>query len=381
MSRSETEAKKAKKIVLKLGTRLLTYPNGKLNLEYMEHIAREVANLRNKGKDLVIVSSGAIGAGIGRLGLHCRPKTIPEKQAVAAVGQGVLIQFYEKFFAEYDQIVAQLLLTREDMVNRRRYINARNTIHKLLSFEVIPIINENDTVAVDEIEFGDNDTLSALVASLIDADLLVIFSDIDGFYTANPQQNPGAELISIIEKITPELKRMAKGTNEYLSTGGMITKLRAAEVAVSCGINCVIANGLKPGNLNSIVEGRPVGTLLKAQQDPLRGRKRWIAFGQLARGRVFVDHGAQEAILKKGKSLLASGVIAVSSQFEQSDLITVCDKKGDEFARGLSNYSSEELEKIKGLQSNKFSDLLGDRSGRKEVIHRDNLVITKERGN
>jgi glutamate 5-kinase len=372
---SRREIKKAQKIVFKLGTRLLTYANGKLNLDYMERIVRELANLKNQGKDAIIVSSGAIGAGIGRLNLNYRPKATPEKQAVAAVGQGVLIQFYEKFFAEYGQIVAQILLTREDLVNRRRYVNACNTLQTLLKFGVIPIINENDTISVDEIEFGDNDTLSALVAGLVDSDLLVILSDIDGFYTADPQKQSQAKLIPVVETITAELKEMAKGTDDALATGGMVTKLQAAEITMSCGVNCVIANGLEPGIINRIVRGEEIGTLFKAQKNYLRARKRWIAFGQLVHGAVIVDDGARKALIKEGKSLLASGITAVNADFCRGDLVAVCDQQGNEFARGLSNYSSVELQKIKGLQSEQIAAVLGEQDVREEVIHRDNLVI------
>ncbi len=365
---------RAKRIVVKVGTSCLTYANGKLNLNYIERIVRELADLKNQSRDVLLVSSGAIGAGIGKLGLSKKPRTIPEKQAVAAVGQGILIQVYEKLFAEYGHTAAQVLLTREDLINRQRYINSRNTLTTLLKLGVIPVINENDTVAVEEIEFGDNDNLSALVASLVDADLLVNLSDIDGLYTSNPRVNSGAQLISCVERISPEIQCLAEKTDTSLGTGGMKTKLMAAKIAVNTGVSMVIANGQKPGIIHDILNGKKVGTLFPPQPKAMHSRKRWIAFGPTIKGTIVIDEGARDALLNKGKSLLPSGIIQVKGDFEREDIVSVIDEDCNEIARGLVNYCAKDLSKIKGVKTRDIVELLGE-IGESEVIHRDNLVI------
>ncbi len=365
---------KAQTVVVKVGTSTLTYSNGKLNLNYIERIVRELADLKNQSKNVILVSSGAIGAGIGKLGLKKKPKTIPEKQAVAAVGQGMLIQVYEKLFGEYGHTVAQVLLTREDIINRKRYINSQNTLSALLKLGVIPIINENDTVAVEEIEFGDNDNLSALVASLINADLLINLSDIEGFYTSNPHVNPEAELITFVEKITPDIENLASKTDSSLGTGGMKTKLQAAKIAINAGVSLVIASGQKQGIINKITRGEVTGTLFPAQAKALHSRKRWIAFCPTIQGSITVDKGAQKAVVKEGRSLLPSGILWVDGNFERGDTVRVLDEKGNEFARGLVNYSAKDLLKIKGERTKEIYNILGDES-ESEAIHRDNLVI------
>lgn len=374
----EEEARKqlkdAKKIVIKVGTSTLTYPSGKLNLHYIERIVRELADLKNQGKDVMLVSSGAIGAGIGKLGLKRKPKTIPKKQATAAVGQGMLIQVYGKIFAEYGHIVAQILLTRDDLINRQRYINSRNTLTTLLKLGVIPIINENDTVAVEEIEFGDNDNLSALVAGLINADLLINLSDINGLYTSNPHVNSDAQLISYVERITPEIENLAEQTGSSLGTGGMKTKLNSAKIAVNSGVSLVIANGQKPGIIHKIINGEKVGTLIPSHRKQLHSRKKWIAYGLTIQGSILVDKGAMEAVVKDGKSLLPSGILQIRGNFHSGDTVCVLDEKGIEFARGLVNYSSRDLERIKGLKTHEIPGVLGE-EGQNEVIHRDNLVL------
>lgn len=365
---------KAQTVVVKVGTSTLTYSNGKLNLNYIERIVRELADLKNQSKNVILVSSGAIGAGIGKLGLKKKPKTIPEKQAVAAVGQGMLIQVYEKLFGEYGHTVAQVLLTREDIINRKRYINSQNTLSALLKLGVIPIINENDTVAVEEIEFGDNDNLSALVASLINADLLINLSDIEGFYTSNPHINPEAELITFVEKITPDIENLASKTDSSLGTGGMKTKLQAAKIAINAGVSLVIASGQKQGIINKITRGEVTGTLFPAQAKALHSRKRWIAFCPTIQGSITVDKGAQKAVVTEGRSLLPSGILWVDGNFERGDTVRVLDEKGNEFARGLVNYSAKDLLKIKGERTKEIYNILGDES-ESEAIHRDNLVI------
>ncbi len=363
----------AKSIVVKVGTRLLTYETGKLNLRAMEKVVRELADLKNQGKDVVLVSSGAVGAGIGRLGLPGKPQSTPEKQALAAIGQGLLIQMYEKLFAEYGQVVAQVLLTRDDFQDRKRYLNSRNALLALLKLGAVPVINENDTVAVEEIEFGDNDTLSALVASTLDADLLVILTDIGGLYSGNPRLEESAELISTVEEITPEVRRWAGASTEALATGGMVTKLQAAEIAVNSGIPLVIASGREADILQRVLAGEETGTYFCAREKSLDCRKRWIAYGQATHGRVTVDDGARKALLDDGKSLLPSGILEVAGEFEAGDMIAVEDECGLEFARGLSGYNSLELMKIKGLRTEKAAEIL--HKPVREAIHRNNMVI------
>lgn len=361
-----------------MGTRLVTHATGKLNLGYLERLVRELADLKNQGHEIVLVSSGAIGAGIGRLDMAGRPETIPEKQAAAAVGQGLLIQIYEKFFAEYGLIVAQLLLTRADLVSRRRYLNASNTILTLLHWDVVPVINENDTVSVQEIKFGDNDRLSALVAGLCDADLLIILTTVGGLYDANPRYHPEARLVTEVKQITPEVKRWGGESGDDLSTGGMVTKLQAAEIAVNSGIGMYIADGTVPGVLNRILSGENPGTYFYPQKSFLNRRKRWIAYGRLLKGSVEVDDGARQALCRDGKSLLPVGVIEVNGSFEKGDLIAVLDRRGKEIARGLSGFSARELARIKSRPSSEISGLIGRESGA-EVIHRDNLVVLVQR--
>lgn len=362
------------RIVVKVGTRLLTHATGKLNLGYMEKLARELADLHNRGHEVILVSSGSIGAGRGKLNITRKALSIPEKQAIAAVGQGLLVQIYEKLFAEYGLVVGQILLTRTDLMSRRRYINACNTVLTLLKLGVVPIINENDSVSVEELKFGDNDRLSALVAGLSDAHLLVILTDIDGLYDKNPRNYPDARLIEHVEKIDDQIKAGAEDSHDNLATGGMVTKLQAAEVATHSGVKMIIANGFDPGVVTRLVSGEKVGTCFYPQEHFLSRRKRWIAYGQIARGSVVIDSGACRALRREGKSLLPVGVIAVEGNFSQGDLITVKDPGGIEVGCGLTNFSSEELNWIQKRSSPDIAGIL-DRPAAEEVIHRDNLVI------
>jgi len=273
-----------KRIVVKVGTRLLTHATGKLNLSYMEKLVRELANLHNQGHEVILVTSGSIGAGRGKLNITRKSVSIPEKQAIAAVGQGLLIQLYEKLFSEYGLTVGQILLTRNDIISRRRYINACNTVLTLLKLGVIPIINENDSVSVEEIKFGDNDRLSALVAGLSDATTLILLTDVDGLYTKNPRKYDDAELLTEVEQINDEIKAGAEESHDSLATGGMITKLQAAQIAVSSGVGMYIANGFDPGNILKIIKGENIGTFFKPYKKILNRKKRWIAYGQVNRG-------------------------------------------------------------------------------------------------
>lgn len=362
------------KVVIKVGTSSLTYANGKLHYQAIEKLVQDIVDLMNAGVQVLLVSSGAVGAGLGRLGWLERPKTIPEKQAVAAIGQGLLMQVYERLFSQYGQIVAQVLLTREDIADRQRYLNARNALNTLLTLKVVPIINENDTVAVEELKFGDNDTLSALVASVIDADLLIILSDIDGVYTKDPKSYDDAILLSeisysdLVEQVNPG------GAGSSRGTGGMQTKLQAAKIATAAGTGVVVANATEPHVLLEICQGKPVGTYIKPASEGLRNRERWIAFNLPCAGKVEVDEGAYQAIKFRGKSLLPSGIRQVHGSFSLGDAIEIVSESGTSFARGLVNYSSEEVARIKGRKSLEIEKVLGYRHY-DEVVHRDNLVL------
>ena len=364
----------AQKIVVKVGTSTLTHKNGKLNLEQIERLVRQLSDLRNRGKDVVLVSSGAVGAGMGKLNLEERPKTIPEKQAVAAIGQGILLHIYEKMFSEYGQATAQLLLTRADLEHRQRFLNARNTLQTLLKFGVIPIVNENDTVAYDELKFGDNDTLAALVGTLIDADLVILLTDIDGFYDGDPRKTPNAKRISVVEAIDETIEGLAGNVGSKFGSGGMVTKISAASITVNAGIPMMIAHGAEERVLRRLTEGEDIGTLFLPIDMKPHLRKKWIAFGSHVDGRLTVDDGAKDALLHKGKSLLPSGIVAVEGDFAAGDVVGIVDLQGREFARGISNYSLAELDKIKGQKSKEICSILGYKDF-DEAIHRDNLSL------
>ncbi len=364
----------AQKIVVKVGTSTLTHKNGKLNLEQIEKLVRQLSDLRNQGKDVVLVSSGAIGAGMGKLNLEERPKTIPEKQAVAAVGQGILLHIYEKIFAEYGQATAQLLLTKADLEHRQRFLNARNTLLTLLRLGVIPIVNENDTVAFEEIKFGDNDTLAALVGTLIDADLVILLTDIDGFYDGDPRKNKDAKRISVVETIDERVESLAGSVGSKFGSGGMATKITAASIAVNAGIPLMIAHGAETHIIRRLTGGEDVGTLFLPIEMKPHLRKKWIAFGSHVEGRIIVDDGAKAALVHKGKSLLPSGIVAVEGNFTAGDVVGITDSSGKEFARGITHYGAQELNRIKGQKSSDICPILGYKDF-DEVIHRDNLSL------
>ena len=367
--------KNAKRVVVKVGTSTITYSNGKRNFSQIDRLARELSDLQNQGKEMILVTSGAVAVGVDRLGLPKKPDTIPGKQAAAAVGQGVLMHTYEKFFADYGQVVAQVLLTKTESIDRHRYTNSRNTFMELLKQRVIPIVNENDVVALDELKIGDNDNMSALVAGIVDADLVIIISDIDGLYTANPQTNPDAKLVPLVNEITPEIEASAGGVGSNRGTGGMATKIQAAKAATSSGINMVIASGTEKNAIPRILAGESIGTMFVSRENRLQFRKRWLAFGARIQGSVVVDNGCAEAIHKAGGcSVLPAGITAVDGVFEPGSTISVKNAAGHELARGLSHYSSEELELIKGCKSSEIEDILGHKNY-DEVIHRDDLVI------
>lgn len=365
----------AKRVVVKVGTSTITYSNGKINYEKIEKLARIMTDLQNQGKEMILVSSGAGAAGVGRLGLDAKPSTIPGKQACAAVGQGILMHIYERLFGEYGQVVAQVLLTKADMVNRHSYANARNAFQEMISWGVIPIINENDVVAIDEFKIGDNDNLSALVASLADADLDILLSDIDGLYTANPKTHPEAKLVSVVEEVTPAIEATAGGVGSKNATGGMLTKLQAAKNAMSAGIALVIANGENLEVLRRIMKGEPVGTLFVPRENHLRFRNQWLAFGSKISGQLIVDDGLAKALRQKGScSILPVGITRVEGNFDSGDTVSVLDQEGHELARGMTNYSAEDLELIKGCKTGQIEEKIGYKHY-DEVIHRDNLVV------
>ena len=370
--RSQLQA--ARRIVVKVGTSTLTHPNGKLNFSRIEGLVRELADAVNSGKQILLVSSGAVGAGMDRLGWKEKPKTMPEKQAAAAVGQGILMHTYEKLFGEYGQVVAQVLLTREDSVNRRRYTNSRNTLLKLLEIGVIPIINENDAVSIDELKIGDNDTLSASVAAIVDADVLIILSDVAGVYSANPQTDPTARLLPEIGDVTPEIEAMCGGAGTMRGTGGMLTKMAAARMAMNSGIVMVIASGSQDGVVQSVLTGKSIGTLFPPRQNRLQFRKRWLAFGARIKGRLTVDKGCAQALVSNGSSLLAAGIKTVEGNFEQGNTVSIVNQEGWEIARGLVNYSTEDTRKIMGVHTHEITKILGHKPY-DEVVHRDNMVL------
>ncbi len=365
--------KNIKRIVVKVGSSTLSYPHGRLNITQMERLVRELADLQNRGMEVILVSSGAQGAGIGKMGLSRRPKTIPEKQAAAAIGQGLLMHMYEKLFSEYGITVAQVLLTREDIMDRKRFLNARNALNALLKMDTIPIINENDTIAVEEIRFGDNDALSALVASLIEAELLIILSDIAGLYTGNPATDKDATLIPLVTEINEDIENTAGGSGSRLGTGGMVTKLQAAKVAMNSGFPMIIARGGEKRIIRRIIDGEQLGTLFLPRENRLHSKKRWIAFGSSIQGKLVIDSGAMKAITEEGKSLLPSGILSIEGNFEIGNTVSVF-HEGKEIGRGIVNYSSLEIDIIKGKKTREIARMLGYKDF-DEVIHRDNFAL------
>jgi glutamate 5-kinase len=367
------DLRKCGRIVVKVGTSSITYPTGKVNLGKMELLARELSDLHSAGREIVLVSSGAVGAGVGKL--NCPPpSSLPRKQALAAIGQGILMHMYEKFFSEYSKIVAQVLLTRDCFSDSGRYLNSRNTLFSLLEFGVIPIVNENDTVTVEELRFGDNDTLSAMVACNAEADLLVILSDIDGLYDSDPRKNKSARLIREVSEITEAMVEGSKAKGSALSSGGMYTKLAAARMTMASGIPLVIASSGEPDVIRRAADGENVGTLFIPSHGSYAARRQWIAVGSATAGAAVVDGGAAEALLRRGKSLLPSGVVKLEGGFGVGDVIAVKNSDGVEIARGISNYSREEAEKIMGRRTGEIEKILG-RKDYEELIHRNNMAV------
>lgn len=363
-------------LVVKIGTSSLSDVNtGKLALSTIANLAENLTSLRNQGHRVVLVSSGAVGIGCSRLNIKTRPRKIAQKQAVAAVGQGRLIRVYDDLFNSLDQPIAQILLTRRDIVNRNSYVNIFNTFTELLELGVIPIVNENDTVAIEELKFGDNDTLSALVASLISADWLFILTDVDRLYSADPRVFPSAQPIILVNnQDLAQLDVDADNKGSQWGTGGMATKLSAARIATSAGVRTVITQGKYPENILKILNGEMLGTQFEPANSSENARKRWIANVLIPAGKLYLDKGAVQAISKGGKSLLPAGITAVEGNFSGNDVVRLCDQTGAEIARGIVNYSSTEIQQIKGQKSTQISLLLGY-VGPETIVHRDNLVV------
>jgi len=361
---------KARRLVVKIGTNSLTEPDGTLVPGQLESLAGQVAELKKLGYEVILVSSGAVGLGMREFKLDRRPTELARLQACAALGQGVLIEAWRKAFAQHRIAAAQILLTREDVRERKRSVAVRQTIEHLLSLEAVPIINENDTVSADEIKFGDNDVLSALSAILIDADLLVILSTIPGLL--DRQDND--RLIPVVEAITPEITALAGGTDSATATGGMTTKLEAARLATESGCGCFIGDGQRAGILTGIVAGKTTGTFFSPSENSLVARKRWIAYFAEPKGKLILDDGAVEAVLHRGSSLLAKGITAREGKFEPDDVVDLCGPDGVAFARGMVLFSPSELDRILGRSNQAVKEQFPERR-RSEVIHRDSLVL------
>ncbi len=366
--------KDVRRIVIKIGSRVLASSTRGLNTQRIRRITKEIACLRQEGYEVVVVSSGAVVAGMKELGLSNKPKGIPLKQAAAAIGQSKLIQMYERNFSKFGIKAAQILLTRDDITDRRRFLNARNTLITLLSYGVVPVINENDTVAIDEIKFGDNDLLSGLVTNVIDADLLIILSDIEGLFTTDPSIHPGAKLIPLVEEINKEIEAIAGDSRTIEGTGGMASKVETAKKASGYGIPAIIMNGKRTGLLVKALKGFDVGTIFLPKKSRLTSRKHWIASALPTSGYLILDKGAKDALMLRGRSLLPSGISDIKGHFEAGDAVTCEDEHGKAFAKGLTNYNSREIVKIRGKKTGEIEAILGYKDY-DEVIHRDNLVV------
>ena len=374
----KTSFDNAKRVIVKVGSNVLTENSG-LDLNVVRSISRQICRLIDRGLEVILVTSGAMAAGIRKIGLAKRPDEIPKRQAVSAVGQASLIMEYENAFDRYGNKVAQILLTSDDLNNRKRYLNARNTLYTLLSWQVVPIINENDTVAIESIKFGDNDNLAAMIALLMDADILIILSDIDGLYAKDPRSNPDAELIPTVTTFKKSLEKVAGDIPGSLGTGGMLSKIKAAKKVTAAGVPMVIANGNVPDILEKLFDGGSYGTFFVPQAERLPSRKCWIGYSLKPEGVIVIDQGAATAVLKRGKSLLSSGIVGVEGDFGIGAPVEFKTAESDILGTGLVNYSASDIRKIMGLQSRQIQDRLGEKPF-DEVIHRDNLVITTEIG-
>jgi len=369
---------KARRVVLKLGSAVLTADEG-LNLPLIQRLVGEIVGLRQNDRQFVLVSSGAVAAGLKKLEICVRPGGMPQMQAVAAAGQSSLMQSYEEAFAAYGLKVAQILLTRDDLAARARFLNARNTIFTLLQWGVVPIINENDTVATDELKFGDNDNLAALICNLVEADLLILLTNTEGLYARDPREDPEAPLLHTVEATDPKLMKAAGRRPTTLGRGGMVSKIQAVKKAAAIGIPSLVANGLRPGILEALFAGEELGTLFLPQAQKLKSRQYWLAYNVSPQGAILVDTGARKALVHLGKSLLPAGILEVSGVFRKGAAVSLVDPEGQTFAVGLTNFSSRDINTIKGKQTQEIAQSLGHKDY-DEVIHRDNMVIFPEFG-
>ena len=371
-------ARASRTLVVKIGSSTLIDKKGRLDRQYLHNLARQLEELREMGWAPIVVSSGAIAVGLNELGIKERPHDVPSLQAAASVGQGVLSTAYAEIFEEYGMLTSVVLLTRHDTASRHAYLHARDALNRLLDFGVVPIVNENDTTSVEEIKFGDNDTLSAIVACLVKADHSVIFSDVKGLYDANPNDNPQAKLISRVDRVTEDIMGVAGGVGSKVGSGGMVTKIRAARVLMVAGIPLTVCEGHEPDALVRIAKGEPVGTLFSASFKPheITGYKLWIALGDSAKGSIVVDDGAKMALKERGKSLLCVGVSSVQGFFEAGDIVDIRDLSGHLFARGKVNASADEIDLARGYSTQQMrrNRLLAGKAD-KPIIHRDELVV------
>jgi glutamate 5-kinase len=377
---NESEARQAipakKRIVIKVGTSSLTYANGKPNLRFFDQLARQIVDLKNREYEVVLVTSGAIAIGMPSLGFEKKPDYLPYKQACAAVGQGLLFHLYEKTFHDYGCSVGQLLLTKGDALNPKRYLYASGLLNALLELGSVPIVNENDAVAADEIKVGDNDTLSASVASICDADLLIILSDVNGLYDKNPSSHPDAKLISYVPEFTRHLFEMAGGAGTARGTGGMLTKIRAAEICAHSGIDMIIANSSEPHVIERIMDGQNLGTLFLGDNVHPQMKRRQLIIGSVVKGKIMVDEGCMKAIRYRGSSLLPVGIVSVEGDFQDGDPVSIV-YNGEELARGITHYSAEDINLIRGRHSEELTDALGYEKTYDTVVHRDNLILLR----
>lgn len=362
------------RLVIKIGSNLLANEQRGLDTEMIQSLAKDISAVTAAGYQVAVVSSGAVAAGMKKLGLKSKPKEIRLKQAAAAIGQSSLMWAYEKEFSRFNGKVAQVLLTREDFSDRAKYINVKNTLTTLLSYGIVPVINENDTVATDEIKFGDNDNLAALVAILLEAEKLIILSDVEGLYREDPRKNAKAELIHAVETITPEIEKMAGGAGSAVGTGGMYSKILAARKATAYGVNVHIVSGKRQGQIVALMQGVHLGTVFKCCSSRLSHRKGWIAYSTRSKGTLAIDDGAVKALVEGRKSLLPSGIVSVQGDFDIGDSVYCVTSQGVRIAKGLTNYSSADMKKIRGKKTAEIERILGYKYT-DEAIHRDNLVL------
>lgn len=363
-----------KRVVVKIGSSTLAAPGGGLDRDFARSLVGQIADLHRKGHALVLVSSGAIAAGVDRLGLARRPSDMPSLQAAASVGQVALIETYAALFAEHGLPVGQVLLTRHDTGHRESYLHARDTFERLIALGAVPVVNENDTVAVDEIRFGDNDTLAALVATMIGADLVVLLSDIEGLYDVDPRSSDDATLVAHVDELTEDLVAGAGGAGSGVGSGGMMTKVEAARVLMKAGITMIVCDGSRNGVVLDAVEGRNVGTVFRPGEGTMRARKMWIALGRRPAGEVVIDDGARAAITERQTSLLPAGVVSVAGSFKAGDAVVLRDRSGAVVGRGLTALSAVEIERVKGMKTSEIAESFPQLAG-KEVVHRDRLAI------